>query len=65
MGRCIADLSRDCKLGAVGLEHVFVVFVWLGSPGRNEAPRYWVAPNLDEEGETATLDDPTDRSPLR
>lgn len=22
----------------------FVVFVWLGSPGKNEPPRYWVAP---------------------
>jgi hypothetical protein len=22
----------------------FVVFVWLGSPARNEPPRYWVAP---------------------
>lgn len=25
----------------------FVVFVWLGSPARNEAPRYWVAPKSD------------------
>lgn len=21
----------------------FVVFVWLGSPGKNESPRYWIA----------------------
>lgn len=24
-------------------ENQFVVFVWLGSPKKNEAPRYWVA----------------------
>jgi len=24
-------------------ENQFVVLVWLGSPGKNEAPRYWVA----------------------
>jgi hypothetical protein len=23
-------------------ENHFVVFVWLGSPGRNESPRYWI-----------------------
>jgi hypothetical protein len=25
----------------------FVVFVWLGSPGKNESPRYWVASKTD------------------
>jgi hypothetical protein len=25
----------------------FVVFVWLGSPAKNEAPRYWVASKRD------------------
>jgi len=25
----------------------FVVFVWLGSPAKNEAPRYWVAPKSE------------------
>ncbi len=24
-------------------ENQFVVFVWLGSPGRTEGPRYWIA----------------------
>ena len=24
-------------------ENQFVVFVWLGSPGKNESPRYWIA----------------------
>lgn len=27
--------------------HEFVVFVWLGSPQRNEAPRYWIASKKD------------------
>lgn len=25
----------------------FVIFVWLGSPAKNEAPRYWVARKSD------------------
>jgi hypothetical protein len=28
-------------------ENQYVVFVWLGSPKRNESPRYWVATKRD------------------
>ena len=28
-------------------ENQFVVFVWLGSPAKNEPPRYWVASKSD------------------
>jgi hypothetical protein len=31
----------------------FVVFVWLGSPRRNESPRYWVAPKREVGAECA------------
>jgi hypothetical protein len=26
-------------------ENQFVVFVWLGSPAKNEGPKYWIASN--------------------
>ena len=28
-------------------DNQFVVFVWLGSPGKSEAPRYWIARKRD------------------
>jgi len=28
-------------------ENQFVVFVWLGAPGKNESPQYWVARKRD------------------
>jgi len=28
-------------------DNQFVIFVWLGSPKKNESPRYWIAPKKD------------------
>ena len=50
---CHPDRSHSFILRAadekwqLALPNQFVVFVWLGSPGRNESPRYWVATKRD------------------
>ena len=38
---------------ATAPDNQFVVFVWLGSPGRNESPKYWIATKR-EVGEACT-----------
>lgn len=46
---CHPDRSRsfilrgDNESWITSVENQFVVFVWLGSPSRNESPRYWIA----------------------
>jgi hypothetical protein len=36
-------LRADNEKWATALNNTFVVFVWLGSPAKNESPRYWIA----------------------
>jgi hypothetical protein len=44
-------------------ENQFVVFVWLGSPAKNEGPRYWIA-SKREVGK-ACIEQPTHGTPNR
>ena len=36
-------LRETEEIWTTALKNQFVVFVWLGSPKKNEAPRYWIA----------------------
>jgi len=40
-------LSAEHEKWADAPDNQFVVFVWLGSPAKNESPRYWVAYKRD------------------
>ena len=40
-------LKADDEKWIVAPENQLVVFVWLGSPTKNESPRYWVARKRD------------------
>ena len=50
---CHPDRSRSFLLRVSeekwvnSLDNQYVVFVWLGSPKKNEAPRYWIALKKD------------------
>lgn len=50
---CHPDRSKSFILRAgnenwvAAPDNTFVVFVWLGSPLRNESPRYWIATKRD------------------
>ena len=40
-------LTKDDEQWEQARPHQFVVFVWLGSPLKNEGPRYWIAKKSD------------------
>jgi hypothetical protein len=40
-------LSEKEEQWGNALENQFVVFVWLGSPVKNEPPQYWIAPKRE------------------